>query len=245
MLNIGSYSSIADISATLVQRWTQLTLPLPPLDDLVTYIQGPLAEDDKIPPSEYFMMQFTSFQVNPRAMCNLDNVKWLSRLSEDEQADVLWTIVKLSLMFSLPDNDSTESAFHIFWDGNIQRLLEVTILCRTIWDSNEQMSTALLRLDFWVLIDSVCAFRDKEKAPRYHGPHPKYELIQKLTWTYDPAPYKAIFLVGVWCTYPSLLDWCSFTRVIMPSHPLLCLQLFRDLWLLTWLSLIFHGAHGA
>jgi len=91
-------------------------------------------------------------------------------------------------------NDSTESAFHTFWDGNIQRLLEVTILCRTIQDSNKQMSTALLRPDFGVLIDGICVFRDEEKAPKYHGPHPKDELIQKLTWTYDPAPY----ILG-WC----------------------------------------------
>jgi hypothetical protein len=67
--------------------------------------------------------------------------------------------------------------------------LEVAILCRTIWDSNEQTSTALLRLDFGVLIDGVCVFRGEEKVPRYHGPQPKDELIQKLTWMYDPAPY--------------------------------------------------------
>ena len=116
---IGSHSSIVDILATLVQRWAQTTLPLPPLDDLATYIQGPLAEDDKITLSEYFMRQFTLFQVNPRAMCNLDNVKQLFRLSKDEQADILWTIVKLSLTFSLLDNDSTENAFHAFCDNNI------------------------------------------------------------------------------------------------------------------------------
>jgi hypothetical protein len=90
-------------------------------------------------------------------------------------------------MFLRPDNDSTENAFHAFWDHNIRRLLEVAIPCRTIQDSNEQMSPALLRLDFGVLIDSICAFRGKKKAPRYHGPHPKDELIQKLTGTYDPA----------------------------------------------------------
>ena len=102
-----------------MQRWTQPTFPLPPLDDLATYIEGPLAEDDKIPLSEYFMRQLTLFQVNPRAMCNLDDVKQLFRSSEDEQADILWTIVKLSLMFSPLDNDSTENAFHTFWDNNI------------------------------------------------------------------------------------------------------------------------------
>ena len=85
--------------------------------------------------------------------------------------------MKSSLMFLPPDNDSTENAFHTFSDDNIQKLLEVTIPCRTIWNSNKQMSTALLRPDFGVLIDSICTFRGKEKAPRYHGPHPKDELI--------------------------------------------------------------------
>ena len=111
MLIIGCHSSIVDISVTLVHRWAQLTLPLPPLDAL--------AEDNKIPLSEYFMRQLMSVQVNPRAMCNLDNVNRLFRSSEDEQANILWTIVKSSLMFSLPDNDSAESSFHAFWDHNI------------------------------------------------------------------------------------------------------------------------------
>jgi hypothetical protein len=182
VLIVGSHSSVADISATGVQRWAQLTLPLPPLDDLATYIQGCLAEDDKIPLSEYFMMQLMSVQVNPRAMCNLNNVKRLFRLSEDEQVDVLWTIMKSSLTFSPLDNDSTESAFHTFWDNNITKLLEVAIPCRTICDSNKQTSPAHLRPDFGVLIDGICAFRGEEKGPRYHGPHPKGELIQKLTW---------------------------------------------------------------
>jgi hypothetical protein len=81
------------------------------------------------------------------------------------------------------------SAFHTFWDNYIQKLLEVAILCRNVWDSNEQTSPAILRLDFGVSIDSVCMFRGEEKVPRYHGPHPKDELIQKLTWMYDPSPY--------------------------------------------------------
>ena len=104
---------------TLVQRWAQPTLPLPPLDDLAAYIQGPLAEDDNIPLSEYFMRELALVQVNPRAMCNLDDVKRLFRSSQDEQTDVLWTIVKSSHTFSPLDNDSTESAFHTFWDNNI------------------------------------------------------------------------------------------------------------------------------
>jgi hypothetical protein len=89
------------------------------------------------------------------------------------------------------------------------------------------MSTALLRPDFGVLIDGVCMFRSKEKAPRYHGPHPKDELIQKLTWTYDPAPY----ILGQCVPYPSLLDQFSFTQVIMPSEPSLCSQPFHNLFL--------------
>ena len=60
---------------TLLQRWAQLILPLPPLGDLAAYIQGPLAEDNKIPLSEYTMRQLTSFQVNPRTMCSLDDVE--------------------------------------------------------------------------------------------------------------------------------------------------------------------------
>ena len=110
---MGSHSSVVDISATGVQRWAQPTLPLPPLDNLAACIQGPLAEDNNIPLSENFMRQLTLVQVNPRAMCNMDDVKQLFRLSEDEQVDILLTTIKSSLMFSPPDNDSTECIPHI------------------------------------------------------------------------------------------------------------------------------------
>jgi hypothetical protein len=184
-----NHTPAADITVTLLQNWVKPILPLPALGDLATYIQGPLSEDNKIPLSDHAIMDLVSSQVNPRAMCSLSDVHQLFRSSEEEQADLLWTIVKTALTFPPPDSDSTESAFHGFWDNNIRVLLDVAITGKTIRDSNNQTSTALLRPDFGVLIDGICVFRGEEKALKYSGTHPRNELFQKLTWTYDPAPY--------------------------------------------------------
>jgi hypothetical protein len=181
--------SIADISAVLLQRWATPIFPLPELKTLISYIQEPLAENAKIPLPDHAMRDLSSPLVSLRAICHINDVQLLFRSSEDEQADLLWTITKAGLTFDPPDDDSTESAFHQFWDGNIRRILDITTKGKCIRDSNNQTSTALLRPDFGVLVNGICAFRGEEKAPRYSGTHPKDELINKLTWTYDPAPY--------------------------------------------------------
>jgi hypothetical protein len=163
-------------------------LPLPTLEGLAAYIQGPLAEDEKIPLSDHEMQALSAIG-EPRATCTQSDVRHLFRSSEDEQARFLWSIADHVITFSPPASDGTESSFHGFWDNNMRTLLDAAIVCKSIRDSNDQTSTNLMRPDFGVLVNGFCAFRGEEKAPGYSGKHPKAELIEKLTWTYDPAPY--------------------------------------------------------
>jgi hypothetical protein len=50
-------------------------------------------------------------------------------------------------------------------------------------------STGSQKPDFAVLLEGVCAFRGEEKAPHCGGKHPKDELLEKMVWTYKPAPW--------------------------------------------------------
>jgi hypothetical protein len=188
VLIISSHSSVVDISATLLRRWAEPISPLPQLGDLAAYIEGPLEDDNKIPISHDIMNDLLSLQ-EPRSMCTPNEVQQLFRSSEDEKAGYILTIVSAALNFFPPASDSTENAFIVFWDMNIRNIVDAVITGRPIRDSNEMRSTALMRPDFGFLINGICAFRGEEKAPVFTGRHPKTELFEKLTWTYDPAPY--------------------------------------------------------
>ena len=189
MLISSSHFSIADHSAILLQRWARPIWPLPLLENLPAYIEAPLAEDAKIPISQELWASLL-LQKEPRWICSQDVIQRLFRLSETEQAEHIWTIVNPAFTFAPPDNDGTKSSFHSLWDRNIRQMLEAVILQGKVFrDSNEHTSTGLFRPDFGLLVAGNCSFRGEEKAPGYSGKHPKDELIDKLTWTYDPAPY--------------------------------------------------------
>jgi hypothetical protein len=89
----------------------------------------------------------------------------------------------------LPNNDATESAFHSFWDSNIRGIMEALIPGGiSIHDSNRHTSTDAQRPDFGFLYLDICLFRGEEKSPT-NSEDPRAELSDKMTWTYDPAPY--------------------------------------------------------
>lgn len=181
---------LVDITTTLIRFWAKPLSPPPDLEHLNSYIRGHLAEEVKIPLPEWIMKDMTtSGLVEPRSMCTLDEINQVFRPSEDEQADYIWTIVKPAIILPPPDDDSTEAAFISFWDRNIREPLCTAINSKPIRDSDESTSTALQRPDFGQLLDGVCVFRGEEKRLGFTGKHPRDELIDKLTWTYDPAPY--------------------------------------------------------
>jgi hypothetical protein len=184
----GSHVHIADICSDLLAEWGQPVSRLPDIVDLAQYLNGPLSDEQKIPVSEDFLAQFTPSFMDPEALSRAD-AEALFRSTEHETADFITTIVKVILMFPNPEDGGTENSYHSFWDQNIRYPLTYVLNARAIRDGNKITSAALPMPDFGLLVNGICVFRGEEKVPSYSGKHPRRELFDKLTWTYDPAPY--------------------------------------------------------
>ena len=160
--------------------------------DLAQYVNGPLSSDMKIPVSNDFLDAIAPSGLDLDRLTRAE-AEALFRPTEHETADFLTTHVASILLSSNPEDAGTESSLHGFWDQNIRTLLRIVLKARTIRDSNDHTSTALQRPDFGLLVNGICLFRGEEKAQGYSGTHPKNELFDKLTWTYDPA----LFVLGM------------------------------------------------
>lgn len=57
-----------------------------------------------------------------------------------------------------------------------------------IRDSSHYIATGSLYPDYGFLINQFCVFRGEEKGPE-NFTDPRKELMDKLQWAYDPAPY--------------------------------------------------------
>jgi hypothetical protein len=126
----------------------------------------------------------------PKIMCSERNLQRIFRSSEDEESDYIWTTLKATINAGAPDSDGSEALFHSFWDDNIRKIITlIDTPTKIIRGSNRGTSTHSQRPDFGILLQGACTFRGEEKPPRYTGRHPKDELLDKLTWTYDPAPW--------------------------------------------------------
>ena len=90
-------------------------------------------------------------------------------------------------MFPNLEDTGTESSYISFWDQNIRYLLTFVLNGQAIQGSNQNTSTALQMPDFGLLVNGICIFRGEGKVPSYSGKHPRLELFDKLTWTYDPT----------------------------------------------------------
>ena len=183
-----SYVHIVDISSDLLGEWGQPVSPFPDIVDLAQYLNGPLSNEQKIPVSEDLLAQMTQSFMNLEALSRAD-VEVLFRSTEDETADFITTVVKTILMLPNPEDADTETSYISFWDRNIRHLLTFVLNARAIRDGNQSTSTALQSPAFGLLVNGICVFRGEERAPSYSGKHPRLELFDKLTWTYDPAPY--------------------------------------------------------
>jgi hypothetical protein len=183
--------STADITRTLFTRWVQRIGILPPtIAELVAYLGEPLQKIDKIPIPNHEMRMLVMPRGDPKYSCSQVDLEQLFRCSEDEEADLIWTILKVAVTNNAPDYDGTELSFISFWDDNIRRIFACVISpSKIIRDSSRSTSTLLKRPDFGLLMNGVCTFRGEEKPPVFNGSHPRDELIKKLSWTYDPAPY--------------------------------------------------------
>lgn len=121
---------------------------------------------------------------DPKTVCTQSDLESIFRRSEDECSTYLWTLLLPATRSAVPDGSGTEASFHHFWDSNLRAFIGgIANQSKAIRDSNYNLNseTDLVRPDFGLLINGVCVFRGEERAVRFSGIHPRYELCSKLT----------------------------------------------------------------
>jgi hypothetical protein len=179
------------VTAEILALWRQDVVSLPKVADLLRFLDKPLNERAKIPLRRHTFEACisTPMQINDRV--GRQDLEMLFRIDEHEQAEALCYWMLTCVMKRPPNNDSTENAFHSFWDSNIRQVMETLVPDGiSIRDSNRRTSTASAaqRPDFGFLYLNLCPFRGEEKSA-VNQEDPRAELGDKMTWTYDPAPY--------------------------------------------------------
>ena len=158
------------------------------IEELKAYLATPLRDEEKIPIIQRYMDKLVTHGY-AHIECNESDAEKLFRISNEEDVYTSHNFFT-AVQDAPPPSDGSESSFIYFWDNNIRRLFEAIFPeGKAVRDTNHGTSTRLCRPDFGFLIDGVCVFRGEEKQPGFTGTHPRDELIQKLDWTYNPAPY--------------------------------------------------------
>lgn len=148
-------------------------------------------------------------------MCTEQDALSLFTVTDDEKAESIWDILWTAIRKSPPDDNTSENGFISFWDDNIRYIIMIAIVGTVIRDSNRNMSTGLQRPDFGLLMGGICTFRGEEKPTVYDGRHPRDELVEKLTYTYSPAPY----IIGQAQIYVNHKADCNLLRLLRHWSP--------------------------
>lgn len=176
----------------LLLQWNKAAIPLPHLEELNHFLKQPFLPKEKVPVSSDFYRKAvpTLDSLDSLNWCSSSVLEGLFHVDESRSASELLHLLTIAIKCRPPPNDGTESSFHSFWDKNIgDILLGLVPNCRQIRDSNNPTSAYLERPDFGLLFRLICLFRGEEKPEDFSGQHPRDELLSKLNWNYDPAPY--------------------------------------------------------
>ena len=168
-----------DKSAELLKTWSTPIITLPDVPQLAAHITMPLSNHD------YDRLLSKTWQT-----CSNDDFQKLFRRNDHEQAENLLPALIPVVFRDAPEENGTEASYVTLWDDNIRCILRAIFTqgqTRAIRGSNRDMSTLLRRPDFGLLTDGSCIFRGEEKVGSYSGLSPRYELTEKLVWTYDPV----------------------------------------------------------
>ncbi|KAF9480017.1 hypothetical protein BDN70DRAFT_833598 [Pholiota conissans] len=177
---------------------------LPSVDELQGVLEAPLLDSEKILiPETYYNTLITAFPDT----CDESDIGTLFAIGEPDPPLSFFYVV---VSEPLPD-DATEDAFHRFWDDNIRRALKFLLPAgKAIRNSNQHSETRNLRPDFAFILKRICVFRGEEQDPCSRE-SPKAELVEKLCWVYEPAPY----VLGYYCEGYQL----TLVAIIAPEYP--------------------------
>ena len=100
--------------------------------DLMAYFNKPLEESEKVPLSHYCMTTPLS-RGEPTIMCNEGDLQRIFRASEDEEADYLWTILKMAIvtvrqMVTAPKHHSSRFGMITFEESSVPPSLQTRSL---------------------------------------------------------------------------------------------------------------------
>ncbi|KAG9294512.1 hypothetical protein G9A89_008622 [Geosiphon pyriformis] len=189
-----------DASAQVLDRLRKRAKPsLPDSDELATFLEQSLTNDIKVP---LLRDEFDTFLVSGyQDPCTAEDLEILFRVSDTESAYTFVTgVLGSAIMTPSPPLDGTKYSFVTFWDTNIRRFLETFFSSgHSVRNTNQRMISNNMRPDFGFILNRVSPFRGEEKAP--HSREEAWtELVDKIQWTYDPAPY----VLGYYAIGPSL-----------------------------------------
>lgn len=177
-------------------------MTLPEINELPEFLEQPLSDNMKIPILRH---EYNSYLIQSMEdTCTPEDINILFRISDTESAyEFITKTLGSPIRNNPPSREGTEYSFVHFWDDNIRSLLEILISNgTTIRNSSQNMSTPGKRPDFGFILGHVCPFRGEEKS-LINNEDPRNELIDKLTWIYDPAPY----ILGKMCAHFKMITF--------------------------------------
>jgi hypothetical protein len=165
---------------------------LPPLRDLFAILDRPLDEAERVTISNEAYDDLITPLHERDDTCKEEDVAILFKRGD---IDVLSPLSNLyAVVVESPGATGTEEYYRGFWDKNIKDVVElVSQHGKSFRSNNRNTETKRMRPDFGLLIQDVCVFRGEEKGPE-NPEDPRAELVDKLTWVYDPAEY----MLGGW-----------------------------------------------
>ena len=165
-------------------------------------LQSPLHDSDKIPINNATFNSLLS-RDHPSA-CTEEDLHTVFRIDE---LSVDTSHVFISVVRRLPPPSTTARSFVHFWDMNIREIIGFLVPAgKMIRNDNLHMVTGDPRPGFGFILKGKCIFRGEEKGPGSGG-NPAVELIDKVDWVYDPAPY--ILGAQLFCSVTSSSEWFS------------------------------------
>ena len=182
--------NVVDITNNLVETWSR-SVRLPTVQDLMSHLQRPLEEAEKIPISQIDLDELSVPYSGDRLVNAITSQHLLTlfRLSADKRAPPIALRFISAIQFT-PPSTGTEDRFHSTYDKNITEILEAILPgVEAIRNSNKDTSTALKRPDFGLLANGYCILRGEEKGTETGG-EPEQELSRKIAhWEYDPLSF--------------------------------------------------------
>jgi hypothetical protein len=173
-----------NVTKEILAHWLPEVKSLPNATELRRFLDEPLHERAKIPLDRFAYECFITSVHETSDVIGRDDINMLFRIDDHERADGLCCTFYLAIMDSPPGNYATEGTFVSFWDGNIRNIMETLIPAGT---SIRDRPTSQ-HPNFGFLYFNTCPFRGEETSPS-NTRNPRAELADKMTWTYDPAPY--------------------------------------------------------